>query len=131
MPVLLGRAPSRRRKASKPPADAPIPTIGNWPCVGGWVTILVGSERGLDLVNQGPFDAQRRAALAALLAGQGRDRRYQCRGCNRLLEQHPKARGQRLPQILTWRISRKRSRRGSVLAFSGNHVPHQVVAAAS
>src|SRR6185369_2544889 len=29
MPVLLGRAPSKRRKASRPPAEAPTPTIGN------------------------------------------------------------------------------------------------------
>jgi hypothetical protein len=35
MPVLPGNAPSKRRKASKPPAEAPTPTIGKEPSVAG------------------------------------------------------------------------------------------------
>ena len=77
MPVLLGKAPSSRRKASSPPAEAPMPTIGKEPnaprATSGealGAPDRVGSGRRFDLPKAASFlgKSGRGVATAAVLA---------------------------------------------------------------
>src|SRR5690348_11072651 len=97
MPVLLGKAPSRRRNASRPPAEAPMPTMGKEP--GG---------RRLVLVTATSFHAQSRRVVGGR-PGQSGNGGDQGRGSDRLFEQHAEPRSESLAQLLS-RLKRRECR---------------------